>query len=92
MSNPIDITFYIEDESTTSRALIYFSDVSRIKTATIANFSGSSGGLVYAIELSEAINPFADFYVGELYMNQEMFDSFKDSFHLAINELLDVEL
>lgn len=72
----IDIRFFIEDESTTSRAIIKFDNVSHFETETISNFSGSSGATYPCLILKEKINPFSSFWIKELILTHDEYEIF----------------
>lgn len=92
MSDILDIKFYIQDEATISRCLVPMHNILKVGFSTISNFSGSAGGGVYEVVFVEPIVPFCDFHADVVYMNQEMFDRFKQQYIAAAYEKTDVSL
>lgn len=80
MSNLIDVTFFIEDEATVSRALVEFENISHVSSRTITNFSGSSAGTYPSLVLKRPIRPFADFELNELVIQHDEYEKIKNKY------------
>lgn len=88
MNNFIDIRFFIEDEATTSRALIDFNNIDYVDSATITNFSGMSGGTYQVIVLKEPVAPFRGFLLKELIVQYDEYEEVKKRYiEIAKNKI-----